>query len=1178
MKFLTVGKNFIVLILLLLSGTFFKSFAQTYKFSSGTHIITDVTGGKFYDSGGESNPYSPEENYTVTFIAPVGQKLVFEFDDFQMAENSDYLEVYDGLYDNPAELIGTYDADNPIGPDNTGIFGYSTTSYIFSTDRALTFKFTSDPGVDGWSILGWNATIHTVSSSYQQINFSDGLTTNINGNGAFVFDEEGPYDVYNDNTGGKGVQSTTYSAPEGYVLQIEFLHFELLGSGIEFRIYDNNKATGNSAILASYDGSNIPENTTFTTTQRYLTLWTDRSWSQPDMPGWVAEIRVVEQSCGDYYMNNDDGTPESTSTDCGSFYDDGGPNTIDMQGDQEGYYSDGVNGALQTFSSSNGQPIHFEFSSFDIDASDQLQVFDGTDDNATEIIFSPQNSQIQSFSSNNATNSLTFKFTSDNNSNALGWLANITATSRTINDEVCDAYDLTVYPGKTLDGYSNNRATMSGGSPSCLADGYHINDVWFNFVVPNNDFYVDALSSIGEHIGIAVYSGSCNGTLTQEWCSNASADPVQSFPAPGTGTNYSSGDTLFVRMWYNNCIVGDFQLGVYTLPGETPCEAEYYEITKEAVYLEVTLDGSNPALDFPNCATEPTWNKDEIWYKITVPESQQIAFSTQKGEFEETHFALYSGTDCNSLSLVNSYCDAHVETQVYDASAYNVGDTLWVRYWGFHGSHGGNGTFQLAIYDPIPEEDNVCSAQAIQIKGMLDYDYYDSYGASNSGVSAPSSCVDAWNNGDEKDLWFAFVMPSQEVNIQAIGAGVTTEHGMAIYNGNCDNLSEIHCQTSLDNINESEDNISLYTLTTAEASTGDSVFVRLWGLQSGGGGGIYGISAFSESAGDPCAASELTLQPYSASGNYNYSTYSNNAVTASNETSSCGDDSGEDVWFTVTVPSSENFTIESRNVTILDPTLAVYQPSPDCDALTELNCISGSNTPSVTLDYTSDATVNAGDVLYVRFWGLSGSQGTFELIAYDMSVSVAINNLQAQYCYSNDVSDFLITGDPFDSNGSFTASAGVEFTDNGDGSANLHIGDAVGTQTGNGYWITYTYNSGSTSSSATEYFDVVAPDPSFTLSNTPLCYGDGSIGITATTQTVDYEYNWEPLDSLENDGTSSYNPSYTPGGNPTSPTSTFWIKLEVIDANTGCELRDSSEAVIRRRPVTGNQYHIPNDF
>ena len=101
--------------------------------------------GTFDDTGGPTNPYSGNENYT-HMIGPTNALTVtISFTSFNLETNFDSLFIYDGA-SAASPLIGSY-----TGTNSPGI--------ITSTDTAITLRFISDPFVNNSGFTStWNCT------------------------------------------------------------------------------------------------------------------------------------------------------------------------------------------------------------------------------------------------------------------------------------------------------------------------------------------------------------------------------------------------------------------------------------------------------------------------------------------------------------------------------------------------------------------------------------------------------------------------------------------------------------------------------------------------------------------------------------------------------------------------------------------------------------------------------------------------------------------------------------------------------------------------------------------------------------------------------------------------------------------------------------------------------------
>jgi gliding motility-associated-like protein len=123
-------------------------YSQTYDIKTNNLQTINTCSGTFWDSGvGTAVQYGNNEDYTVTFCAPVGSTYKFDFTNF-FVRTGDALYVYDGP-NTSSPLIGIYfGLSSPWGlPDFS----------ILSTGTCLTFNFKSD---GSFTRPGWKATIN----------------------------------------------------------------------------------------------------------------------------------------------------------------------------------------------------------------------------------------------------------------------------------------------------------------------------------------------------------------------------------------------------------------------------------------------------------------------------------------------------------------------------------------------------------------------------------------------------------------------------------------------------------------------------------------------------------------------------------------------------------------------------------------------------------------------------------------------------------------------------------------------------------------------------------------------------------------------------------------------------------------------------------------------------------
>ena len=131
--------------------TVYVSGSTTAYLANQSSINYLVTGGKFYDSGGEGGSYMYSEDYTTTFTTcEADRKVQLQFNSFDLEYNStcnwDWMKIYDGP-NTSAPLLGTWCGTNSPGTI-TSTHSTGTLTVVFHSDLSVTAS-------------GWDATIKT---------------------------------------------------------------------------------------------------------------------------------------------------------------------------------------------------------------------------------------------------------------------------------------------------------------------------------------------------------------------------------------------------------------------------------------------------------------------------------------------------------------------------------------------------------------------------------------------------------------------------------------------------------------------------------------------------------------------------------------------------------------------------------------------------------------------------------------------------------------------------------------------------------------------------------------------------------------------------------------------------------------------------------------------------------
>ncbi len=381
----------------------------SYSMSSG---IRYTCGGSFFDDGGSGGYYNDYANHTQTFTSYNGNRLSFNFTLFNTYSNADVLYIYDGP-NTSYPLIGSY--TNSSSPGN-----------IMSTGASLTFVFNVNSA--GSSTQGWAASISCTTPVLPVYNMSSGT---VNGCEGVFYDNSGAnanYPISEDRT-------QTFCSDNGEFLEFTFNQAAFsLNSGDSLFVFDGS--TTSALPIAVFVSGSIAEKITSTGT---CLTFRFKSNATTVASGWQASFRCVpsQPAATNYSMSSG-----IRYTCGGTFYDNGGAT---------GFYNDYVN-LVQTFTSSNGNRISFNFSSFSTSTNaDVLYIYDGPT-TAYPFIGAYSVSSNPGIVTSTGT-SLTFVFNVNGaGSSTQGWAATISCTT-----PVLDVY------------------TMSGGTTTACSGVFYDN-------------------------------------------------------------------------------------------------------------------------------------------------------------------------------------------------------------------------------------------------------------------------------------------------------------------------------------------------------------------------------------------------------------------------------------------------------------------------------------------------------------------------------------------------------------------------------------------------------------------------------------------------------------------------------------------------------------------------------
>jgi gliding motility-associated-like protein len=380
----------------------------------------------------------------------------------------------------------------------------------------------------------------------------------------------------------------------------------------------------------------------------------------------------------------------------------------------------------------------------------------------------------------------------------------------------------------------------------------------------------------------------------------------------------------------------------------------------------------------PGCAN---YSGGDVWFKVVVPAEAggNLIFDSQAGVITDGGMAIYRGT-CDALTLIE--CDDDDSNNglmsFINRTGLTTGDTIWVRFWEYGNDN--RGTFAICVKypPPPPVNDEPCNSTALTAQTTCNYQVFSNESATASAGIPTPGCA-GYSGGD---VWFNVVVPDGGALVFDTQVGEMLDGGMAIYRGNCGNLTLIECDD-----NDSPNGLMPYISRTG-LTPGDSIFIRVW-ENGNNGNGSFGICVKVPPApplnDDPCTAFDLAVLT-----DCDYQTFTNESGSASTgiPTPGCANYAGSDVWFQTLVPQSGTIAIDTRAGEMTDGGLAVYAGS--CDALTLLACddnAGNGNMPQLRLD-----NLVPFSTVLIRVWeNGNDNNGTFGICVTEPT-AVPVNN------------------------------------------------------------------------------------------------------------------------------------------------------------------------------------------
>ncbi len=421
-------------------------------------------------------------------------------------------------------------------------------------------------------------------------------------------------------------------------------------------------------------------------------------------------------------------------------------------------------------------------------------------------------------------------------------------------------------------------------------------------------------------------------------------------------------------------IASVFALTSYAQPSnDEPCNAIDLTASITCTYAVFTNANATASagVPAPGCAD---YQGGDVWFKVVVPSSGGLKFDTQTGVITDAGMAIYSGTVCTNLTLIE--CDDDDSPNglmsYINASGLTPGSTVWIRVWEYGNDN--NGTFGICVTfpPPPPVNDEPCTAIDLTAGPTCTYATYSNDGATSSIAVPDPGCANYLGG----DVWFKVTVPCGGALSFDTQTGFITDAGMSIYSGtSCNALTLIDCD------DDNSLNGLMPQINATNLVPGSTVWIRVWEYGNDNQGS-FGICVTVPPPPGP-AGSCSTALPFCTSNVYSFPNNTNVPSLGGSGIYGCLLTTPNPVWYYMQVQNSGSITIgisqTSNTGVALDVDFALWGPfsslAASCGGLTAANNISCSYSPS----NTETAIINnalAGEFYILLLTNYSNQPGT----------------------------------------------------------------------------------------------------------------------------------------------------------------------------------------------------------
>ncbi|PLX12034.1 MAG: hypothetical protein C0594_02885, partial [Marinilabiliales bacterium] len=313
----------------------------------------------------------------------------------------------------------------------------------------------------------------------------------------------------------------------------------------------------------------------------------------------------------------------------------------------------------------------------------------------------------------------------------------------------------------------------------------------------SEDYTVTFCSSNGGPIIANVsYSGeSCCDHLYIHDGSSTAGTQLADIVGSANQMYISSGTCITFHWDSDGSVVGaGFAISLNCDMNYDPCNAWTLSPGMECTYMQATnLNASSSSVADPPCGN---YNGQDVWFQVTVPSSGIITVDTDMGDLTDMAMALYSGTNCNGLTMIDCDENSSNNPNMPWISADNLvpGSTIWIRVWDENGD--AEGSFNICVIDNAgpPQCDTGSPMADDDCSNATPICSFNGYCGNTSDAYTSADVPSGFCGSVENNSWLSFVAAEPEVTLNVWTSNCTSGDGiqMEIYHtSDCSNFTSV---------------------------------------------------------------------------------------------------------------------------------------------------------------------------------------------------------------------------------------------------------------------------------------------------------------------------------------------------------------------------------------------------